>query len=219
MSLLALSFLILPMSQTTASLDIAQQEQSRLNACIEKSETKPSDAYEDSLAWLGNGNRPKARLCNAIALLALGNYSESAARLEALATAPDAIEATDRIRYMAQAGNAWLSAGLPDAAVRSFSEALKLEPENVNYLKDRAAAYLILENWSAAKDDLNAALELQPGDGETLTMRARMLLATEDLSRAYNDIIQAMALDPENLDILVLRGEIREAIRLREDVR
>lgn len=206
---------LLPVSQS-ALADIARAEQDRLDVCIEKVATVPEEAFEDSLAWLGNGNRPKARYCNAIALLALDRLEEGAARLEALATAPDPIELEDRILYLAQAGNAWLAGNYPEAAITALSEALKLERNDPSMFKDRAAAYLALERWLEGMDDLNEALALTPGDSEALSMRARAHLATENLPAAKADMEEALTYDPENIDILVLRGEIREAIRLSQ---
>lgn len=206
---------LFPIAQS-ASEDIARAEMQRLQACIEKTEIAPEEAFEDSLAWLSNGNRPKARYCNAISLLALNRLEEGAARLEALATAPDPIELEDRVQYLAQAGNAWLAGNYPDAAIIALSEALKLEQEDPDIYKDRAAAYLAVERWLEGVDDLNAALELKSSDAETLTLRARAHLATENLPAARADMEEALALEPENIDILVLRGDIREAIRLSE---
>ena len=206
---------VLPVSQS-ALADIARAEQARLDSCVVKVETAPEEAYEDSLAWLGNGNRPKARYCNAISLLALDRLEEGAARLEALATAPDPIELDDRILYLAQAGNAWLAGNYPEAAITALSEALKLEKTDAEIYKDRAAAYLAVQRWTEGVDDLNAALALAPADAETLTLRARAHLATENLRAAKADMEEALLYDPENIEILVLRGDIREAIRLAE---
>lgn len=205
----------LPISQS-ALADIARVEEEKLTACIEKVETAPEEAYEDSLAWLSSGNRPKARYCNAIALLALDRLEEGAARLEALANAPDPIELNDRIQYMAQAGNAWLAANYPEAAITALSEALKVEQDSPTLYKDRASAYLAIDRWMEGMDDLNAALVLSPTDPEALTLRARANLATENLMAAKADVEEAMIQDPTNIDILVLRGDIREAIRLKE---
>lgn len=206
---------LLPIAQS-ASEDIARAEMQRLQACIEKTETAPEEAFEDSLAWLGNGNRPKARYCNAISLLALNRLEEGASRLEALATAPDPIELDDRILYLAQAGNAWLAGNYPDAAIVALSEALKLEHDDPEIYKDRAAAFLAVERWIEGVDDLNAALQLRPDDAEALSLRARAHLATENLPAARADMERALSIEPENIEILVLRGEIREAIRLSE---
>lgn len=206
---------LLPFSQT-ASADIARAEQARLESCLVKADQAPQEAYEDSLAWLSSGNRPRARYCNAVALLALNRLEEGAARLEALATAPDAITVEDRTLYLVQAGNAWLSANYPDAALVALTDALKLKKDDAIIYKDRAAAFLALERWLEGIDDLDRALELSPRDAEALSLRARAHLAMGRLRAAKTDMEEALIYEPENLDILVLRGEIREAIRLSE---
>ncbi len=216
MSLAAILFAILPLSQS-ASSEIAKAEQMRLDTCIEKADEAPLEAYEDSLAWLSNGNRPKARYCNAVALLALDRFEEGAARLESLANAPDPISLDNRALYMAQAGNAWLTANYPEAAIVALSEALELQHTNPGIRIDRAAAYLALGRWSEGVDDLNIALDLVPGNAEALTLRARAHLATENYPAAQADTNAALVSEPTNLDILVLRGDIREAIRLSRE--
>ena len=214
MSASILMMFLLPVSQSALE-DIARAEQDRLNSCITLTETDPSAAYEDSLAWLSNGNRPKARYCNAISLLALQHYEEGALRLEALATAPDAISASERALYLTQAGNAWLTANYPEAAIVSFTDALKLQTGDMDLYKDRAAAYLSVERWMEGVDDLNIVLEHIPTDSEALGLRARAHLKTDNLAAAQADLDSALALSPRNIDFLVLRGEIREAIRLK----
>lgn len=206
---------LLPISQS-ALADIARAEQERLDTCLVKVETEPSEAYEDSLAWLSSGNRPKARYCNAVALIGMDRLEEGAARLEALATAPDPIEIEDRRKFLAQAGNAWLAANYPEAAIVALTDALKLDADDAAIYKDRAAAYLAVERWVEGVDDLNTALVLTPNDPEALSLRARAHLASEDLPAAKADMEEALIYDPENIDILVLRGEIREAIRLSQ---
>ncbi len=217
MSLTALALVMMPLSQS-ASADIAREEQARLNQCLQILDSAPLEAYEDSLAWLANGgNRPKARYCNAMALLALDELEEAAARLEALATAPDPMTLEERARFMAQAGNAWLTANYPDAAITALSESIRIQPDDMDVYKDRAAAYLALEQWPEGVDDLNRVLERMPMDPEALRMRARAHLATENLNAAQADVQESLEGDPTNLDTLVLRGEVREAIRLSRE--
>ncbi len=217
MLIAASALFLLPFSQTAGS-EFATYEQDKLATCIESTETDPELAYEESLAWLASGNRPNARYCNAMALIALEEYEEAAARLEALAAAPDAIEIDDRAQYMAQAGNAWLTANYPEAAIVALSEAVRLAPQRYDLYKDRAAANLALENWVAGVDDLNTVIANLPTDTEALQLRARAHLKTENLSAALADIEDAMRADTSNIDTLVLRGEIREAIRLSREL-
>ncbi len=214
MSLITLMIASLPMSQSAILLN-RRDEQARLNSCIEYVETDPDTAYEDSLAWLSNGNRPLARYCNALALIALDQFEQGAARLEALANAPEAITLDDRTLFMTQAGNAWLSAGLPEAAETAFDAALNMTQTDPDLFKDRAAARLAQENWLSGIDDLNAALALRAGDAEALALRARAQLATGELQQAERDLTEALRAQPDNIEFLVLRGDIREAQRLK----
>lgn len=218
-SLAALAFAALAFAQaamTEAGREIAAAEAERLSACIELIETDPEAAYEDALAWLMAGNRPPARQCAALALIELGHVEEGAARLEALANAPDAGGLEARARFLGQAGNAWLLAGFPEAAVTALSNAIKIEEDNASLYADRAAARLALEQWRPALGDLDTALAADPGDPDALALRARALLALERYDEALADIEAARLAVPEDIDLLVLRGEIREAKRLAE---
>lgn len=216
MSVLAMALAILPVSQS-AIANIERAEQERLNACIDQVDADAEQAYEDSLRWLGEGARPAARYCNALAIIGLGNYKEGAARLEELAVAPDAGGEADRALYLAQSGNAWLSAGYPDAAITTLTNALKLAPTDADVRTDRAAAYLMVEEWQPAVDDLDLALSRYPNDLEALRLRARAHLNLQDLEKAEADMSRAMFLDARDIDTLVLRGDIREAKRLAEE--
>lgn len=213
MSILALALGVMPMAQS-ATADIARAEQARLNTCIELTETDAEAAFEESLRWLGEGARPRARYCNALAIMALGNYSEGAARLEELANAPDAGSMEDRAIYLAQSGNAWLTAGYPDAAITTLTNAIKLQPEDAGVLADRGAAYLAQGQWEKALGDLNVSLGIQPAQVDVLQMRSRAYLNLERLNDAEADMERALKLDERNIDTLVLRGDIREAKRV-----
>lgn len=195
--------------------DIAREEAERLAACREKIEVAPDEAYEDGLAWLLEGSRPGARYCTALALLELGQEAEAAHRLEMLANAPDGGTLEQRGVYLAQSGNAWLAAGLPDAALVTLNNAVRLSPSDPAIYRDRARAHILLENWRDAESDLNAALGFAPDSFDAYYLRAKALLAQEQYDRAMADVTQARSLDPENVDILVLRGDIREAQRLK----
>jgi len=199
---------------TEAGREIRAQERARLADCLERVESDREAAYDEGLRWVEAGNRPLARYCTASALIALGHFREGAARLEALANAPDAGDLETRALYLARSGNAWMAAGLPDAARLTLTNALKLRPEEGGLYKDRAATFLAMELWDPALADLDRALELAPGDPEALELRARANLARGRLGQARADVETARELAPTNIDLLVLRGEIREAQRL-----
>lgn len=199
---------------TEAGRAVQAEEAARLANCLELVETDPETAYEDGLAWLSDGGRPGARHCAAVSLIALGHPEEGAARLEELANAPDAGGIDARTAYLGLAGNAWLLAGAPEAAIVTLTNALKLAPGDAGLLKDRAAALIATERWQEAVTDLDATMDAMPLDAEALTLRARAYLALERFDLALADIENARGSAPGNIDILLLRGEIREAQRL-----
>lgn len=217
MSLLSLAITSLILSQS-ASAEISEREAERLEACVARIEIDPEEAYEDGLAWIYQGNRPGARQCTALALIALGREDEGAARLEQLANATDGGSMEQRAEYLTQAGNAWLQAGAAEAAVVTLTNALKLKPNTVDLLVDRASAQLMLGKWSKAEADLDAALDLAPGMAIAHHLRAEARLNLDEAELAMEDVEAALEADPENIDTLVLRGRVREAIRL-SDVR
>ena len=161
-------------------------------------------------------NVPGARQCVALALIALGQEDEGAARLEELANASDGGTMEQRALYLTQAGNAWLVAGAPEAAVVTLTNALKIMPNEPNLLVDRASAQILLGKWPEAIKDLDKALEALPGLAAAHQLRAEARLNMNDLEPALADVKAAMAAEPDNIDTLVLRGRIREAIRLSE---
>lgn len=205
--------LLLPLAAGQAGSAQAA-EAARHKACIERIETDPEKAYETALAWMGEGARPGARHCTALALVALGHEDEGAARLEQLANDKDAGTLGQRAVYLGQAGNAWLLAGAPEAAIVTLTNALKLSPQDAGLRVDRARAQMVLKKWKEANDDLDAADQLSPRDGQTLFLRAKTRKELNRLQDAWADIEAARRAEPDNVDMLVLRGDIREAMRL-----
>jgi tetratricopeptide (TPR) repeat protein len=199
----------------TPAIAQGRDESQRLSSCLSKIEENPEEAYEDALAWLGSGGRPGARQCAALALIALGQEAEGAARLEQLANDPDAGALDARAVYLAQAGNAWLLAGAPEAGITALTNAMKLKPRDVDLKVDRARAYMLAERWADAESDLSSAISLSPGEETALALRARTMLKLDRLDEAWRDITAALVRTPRNVDFLVLRGDIREARRLK----
>jgi tetratricopeptide (TPR) repeat protein len=198
----------------TAPAAFAQTEQERLEQCVTQIDRDAEVAYQDGLTWMAKGNRPAARHCTALALIALGQEAEGAARLEELANAPDAGSLEERGIYLAQSGNAWLLADMPDAAIVTLTNALKLLPNDGELYKDRARAYLKLGKLQEAGFDLDAAIQRAAGNAEAYRMRGYVLMKSNRLADAWKDVETAMRLAPKDIDVLVLRGDVREAMRV-----
>lgn len=208
------SILLLSLLVSAAPSAFAQTEEQRLEQCIAQIDKDAEVAYQDGLSWLAKGNRPAARHCTALALIALGQEAEGAARLEELANAPDAGGLEERGVYLAQSGNAWLMAGLPDAAIVTLTNAMKLRPDDGELYKDRARAYVLQKKWDEAGKDLDSAIQLSAGNAEAFRLRGHVLLKLNRLDDAWKDVETAMRLAPKDIDVIVLRGDVREAMRL-----
>jgi tetratricopeptide (TPR) repeat protein len=215
MSLIAMAAGAAFFLQQSAGAEIAAAEAAKLEACVAKIETAPEEAYEDGLAWSFAGNRPGARQCTALALIALGNVEEGAVRLENLSMSSDGGTMEQRAVYLSQAGNAWLQIGAAEAAAVSFSEALRLAPGENDLLLDRASAYMLIDKWDEAMADLNAVIANSPGDAIAHQMRAEIHLNKDALDLAMKDVETSMAADPKNIDTLLVRGRVREAMRIK----
>ena len=185
----------------------------RLAACTAKIETDPEGAYEDALAWMNIGSPPQARQCAAMALIGLKQYAEGAIRLEELANADDGGSLDARRVYLTQAGNAWLLAAAPEAALVTLNNALKLAPRDAALRKDIGRAHLLMKSWDLAGKSFDEAIELSPGDAEALMLRGRALLEMDRLEDAWQDVVASMAADPTSVDTVLLRGDVREAMR------
>jgi len=116
---------------------------------------------------------------------------------------------------MTQAGNAWLSANYPEAALTAFSTALRLQSSDPFIYIDRAAAYFTIGDWALGLNDLDAALSLAPGLTDARLLRARAYLKTDALEAAQTDLDRLLITEPDNIDVLLLRGELNEAFRMR----
>lgn len=206
---------LVAMGQSATGNIARADEQRRLEACIAKLDESPEEAYEDGLAWVGEGGRPFARQCTALALVELGHAAEGAIRLEDLASAEDGGSIEQRVIYLTQSGNAWLLAGDPDAALITLNNAMRLSPIDPNLNADRAAAYMELGQWGRAIRDLDIAHQGLPRDTSILKMRAETRLNLGDLTGAQNDVQDALAINPTDVPTLVLRGRVREAIRIQ----
>lgn len=215
MSLIAMAAGAALFLQQNAGAEFAAAEARRLEACVAKIERTPEEAYEDGLAWTFEGNRPGARQCTALALIALGSVEEGAVRLENLSMSSDGGTMEQRAVYLSQVGNAWLQIGAAEAVAVSFSEALKLAPGENDLLLDRATAYMLIDKWDEALVDLNTAIANEPGDAIAHQMRAEVHLNKDALDLALKDVETSMAADPKNIDTLLVRGRVREAMRIK----
>ncbi|MQX36570.1 tetratricopeptide repeat protein [Roseospira navarrensis] len=211
-ALLAAVLLAGPVAAETLPVEDPQAAYAR---CMEMTRDRPRDAFGAAVAWEGLGGGEAARHCAAVALFALGEYAEAAARLEILAE-ESRQPLPLRLEVLAQAGAGWLRAGRPGRAEAALGTAIRLAETPVegvpsalpDLLIDRATARADQGRDSAAADDLDRALSLRPNDAEALALRASTLRRLGALAAARADAEAALARDPTHPGALLERGNI-----------
>ncbi|MGE3303197.1 MAG: hypothetical protein AB7M12_08790 [Hyphomonadaceae bacterium] len=190
-----------------------QADAARLQACVAKVDVKPDEAYEDAMAWVNESHVREARVCQALALIALKRIEQGALLLEQLADSADGGQPGQRANTYSQAGNARLLAYQPKEAIEDFGHALKYAPSEADLFIDRARAHAMLGDWRNAEIDLTHALDARPGDVLALRLRAEARLQQNVLDLAEKDAADAVRLAPKDVDALLVQGRVREARR------
>ena len=178
-------------------------------ACMLLARKAPREALESAQVWEDQGGGSAARHCYAVALLALGQYSDAGTRFEELAAELTGEEARLRADALAQAGQAWLLGDQMERAYAAQSSALELAPKNVELWIDRAMTAAISQNYWEAIDDLNEAENLAPERPDIFIFRASAYRYVDALDLAKEDIARGLELDPNNAEALLERGILR----------
>jgi tetratricopeptide (TPR) repeat protein len=167
--------------------------------CIGLARSTAQEGWQEALAWSSMGGGEPAQHCAAVAMIAMRQFEEGAAKLEALA---ETSQSAPRLRagMLAQAGQAWLLAKQPDRAFRAQSKALELVPGAPDLLIDRAQSLAEEKNYQAALQDLDEALKSAPDRSGVLTFRATAKRYLDDLRGARADVEEALKLDDHNQD-------------------
>lgn len=166
-------------------------------ACIDLAKRDPTNGWEASLAWAGEGGGEPARHCGAVALIGLKQYREAANRLEDLARQSQD-EPSLRAGMLAQAAQAWILEGDPSRAYADQTTALQLTPGATDLLIDRAESLALAKNWRDALSDLDQAIANSPNRADALTYRATVKRALGDIKGATDDATRAVSLDPNS---------------------
>lgn len=146
------------------------------------------------------------------------NYGQDILHLWQQAQAPDASPAAldaaqrkvtqspDEAASFIYRGNVWYERGDYAAAVRDFSQALKLDATRAEALYDRALAYEKQGNTKAARKDYGALLQLQPNHNQAWYNRGLLRLAQRDYAGAIRDMQSLLALEDRSADAQNLIG-------------
>lgn len=183
----------------------------RYRACAEQVRTAPESAILAANAWRRDGGGHEARLCLALAYVALERWLDAAALFEQGAREPGTSD-RQRASLLVQAGNARLAADEAQLAVAAFDAALAVtsipgELRGQIHL-DRARALVALGDAAGARADLDRATALAPREATGWYLSAALSRRGADLGRAQADIGRALALAPNHPDVILLAGTI-----------
>jgi Flp pilus assembly protein TadD len=183
--------------------------QAQYQACMSLLDRDPAGALDSAVEWERQGGGDAARHCKALAMIRTGDVEDGALELERVAEAMPQAKAPLAAGLFAQAGQAWIKAGNPQRALYAQNQGLKLNPEDVQLLIDRAMTYGNSGMYFEALDDLNLAAELTPDDPEVYAMRAAAYRQLETPDLAEENINQALKLSPSHPGALLERGYLR----------
>jgi len=103
-------------------------------------------------------------------------------------------------------GLAEFSAQKYEAAIQSFTEAIRGQPNEANLYYCRALAYDRIDDHAAAIQDYSRALALDPDDARVFNNRGNVFQKQGDFTRAIDDYTRAIVLKPNEARAYYNRG-------------
>ena len=107
-------------------------------------------------------------------------------------------------------------------AAECYSHALLDCPQDhkfrVTFLKNRAACYLKLKQFTSALDDCTQALQIDPDDVKALYRRALAYEASGNLTEAFNDLKYLLSVDPRNKEATELARQLTITMKKQHEI-
>jgi tetratricopeptide (TPR) repeat protein len=143
-----------------------------------------------------------------------GRWQEAVAAYQAaLASADEDLPAALYLRI----GEAYEQSGDPEAALRTYEQALALEPDSPQALEALGGYYFRREDWTKAEEVLQQEIAAHPNRLEARLNLGAVYLAQRRLDDAAAQIQAVLQLDPANADAHFNLGQIyREQGRLAD---
>jgi tetratricopeptide (TPR) repeat protein len=178
----------------------------RYNECMALARSEPLKALPAAERWHQQGGGLAARHCVATAMFGAGRHTQAAAQFEAIARDMGRDRPGLRAELWAQAGQAYMEAGLPEKAVEAQSRALELKPDDADLWVDRGLSFATLKAWPRAISDFDRALGLRRDNVEILVLRAAAWRHAGNAARALEDATRALRVAPDHSEALLERG-------------
>jgi tetratricopeptide (TPR) repeat protein len=203
---LALSFGLIG---TASAADFEGQSSAAYTECLALARKSPEDALESAGRWQAHGGGLPAEHCAALALIGLDQYGEAARKLEDLSNRMGREGPEMRAEALGQAAEAWIDDRAPEEAIRVLGLALKLMPDEPDYLVSRAVARAQLADYRKAVEDLDRAIAVGGPRADALAYRASAWRYIGDRQQARADADKAVQLDPRFAPAWLERGNIK----------
>jgi len=105
-------------------------------------------------------------------------------------------------------GNAAFQKGNHAEAVRCYSKAIEIDPNNAVYFTNRATAYAGMQDWEKELEDANKSLTLKADWVKGFFRKGQALVELKRYEEGVDAYRKAVSLDPKNEDIT---GRMKEA--------
>jgi tetratricopeptide (TPR) repeat protein len=178
----------------------------KYNECMNLARAEPLKALPAAEKWHAQAGGLAARHCVATAMFGAGRYTQAAAQFEAIARDMGRDRPGLRAELWAQAGQAFMEAGVPEKAAEAQSRALELNTNDADLWLDRGLSYAALKAWPRAISDFDRALGLRRDDVEILVLRAAAWRNAGSPAKAYEDASRALKIAPDHSEALLERG-------------
>ena len=199
---------------TLAQTDAAYRERVRFDACLGQVQLNPSDALERAQTWRLEGGGWPAEVCEARALIALG---EPAIGADILVNLSDGLAVgmvdAERAELLTLAGDTRFAQGMVDAADEAYDAALDLQPDAIATRLARAQLRAETQDWDGLAEDADVLVEHAPYLAAGWRYRGQAHLARGELDAAWAAMENAREQEPDDIPSLLLRGAILEARR------
>jgi tetratricopeptide (TPR) repeat protein len=177
--------------------------------CLEMARSEPDKAVERARTWQDTGGGDPARHCEAIAHMTRGDYHRAGRMLEDLArTMPQDIGEAPRVNALSQASRAWLLGERPARAEAAATQALEMQPDDVELLLDRAHARFQAGAYWETIDDLNRAIEIAPERADLYVYRGSAYRYVDAPTMARENLERALKIDSDNVEALFELGAL-----------
>ncbi len=193
-------------AQSPGLFDGSPDHLKRYTDCMTLARKEPLKALPAAEKWQASGGGLPARHCSALALFEAGRYGQAATALEAIARDMGHDRPGLRAELWAQAGQAFMEAGMAERAADVQSRALELKGNDPDLWLDRGLSYAAMRAWPRAISDFDRALGLRPDDVEILVLRAAAWRNAGNPTRALDDATRALKLAPDHSEALLERG-------------